>query len=119
RRLARTLPGRTVAETELAAAAAGARRIGPAFPVVGLDRSHDFHRRPALRVQAAHLRHRRARVAEERVEPFAQVVVARLAVPGQHETVFRAAAVAERTHFALLALARQRVALVAAKLALR
>ena len=95
-----------MAELELAPAATGAGLVGVAPGVLGGHPGHHLGRRLPAPEQVRHHLHRGAGVLEERLEPGAHVVVARLAVRGGREAVLGASSVAEEAHLAALALPR-------------
>jgi hypothetical protein len=108
-----------VAEAELQAASARTRLVGSTLLVRVGHARHHFGRVASLLNQCRHGLPRRGRVPEEQLQAGAQIVLARLPVAGDGETVLRAAAVAQWSDLALPALRRQRVPLVIPERALR
>ena len=110
---------------ELLPAAARARIIPAGFGERGLQlrifgsvELHDLRRRPIAAQQLRHRAHGAVDVFEERHVARAQIVQPILAVRGRDEPVLGTPAVAGKAHDALPAIARQRVQLILAELAL-
>ena len=103
---------------KLVATAAGTKRVVCLLSIAISDDAHHFRRRAALLQQLGHHRHRRTRVHEEQLKTLAEIVVSGLAVARNAKTVLGATTVAKIPNLAVLALLRERIAFVIAKLAL-
>jgi hypothetical protein len=108
----------SVTEAELLATPARAWLIRPAFIVFGRGQRHPIGRGPALLEQFSHCPHLRARVSEEQLQARTEVVLPRLTVARECESVLWTASVAKRPDVTILVLLGERLAAVFSKFAL-
>ena len=103
---------------ELLSATARAKCVMCLLRIAVSDDAHHFRGSATFLQQLGHHRHRRARVHEEQFKPLAEIVLSRLAIARDTKPVLRATTVAKVSNSAVLALLREQIAFVIAKLAL-